>query len=93
MTLANNQLGSDGFKFAVNVLAANNTLETLYIDSNRIESEDDAVSLVTAAESHRSIDCLMLVNCGLGMCNAVMKAIAPALCTIDTISLVRNSIG
>ena len=94
LTLKNNQLGSEGLKFVVNALAAcDNTLETLYIDSNLIESEDDAVSLVTAAESHRSIDCLMLVNCGLGMCNAVMKAIAPALCTIDTISLVRNSIG
>ena len=63
LTLKNNQLGSEGLKFVVNVLAAcDNTLETLYIDSNLIESEDDAVSLVTAAESHRSIDCLMLVN-------------------------------
>ena len=93
LTLANNQLGSDGFKFAVNVLAANNTLETLYIDSNRIESEDDAVSLVTAAKKHRSIEHLFLLNCGLGMSNVVVKAIVPALYAIDSISLEGNSLG
>ena len=90
--LRNNGLGEDGYNWLVDLVSTNTSLETLYIKSNPIESEDVATKLINVVDDHPKLDIILLENCGIGQKDAVMKAILPLL-HLKEVSLNGNHIG
>ena len=93
LSLQKNDMGRDVIKFAVDILRTNGMIEGMDIRYNLIESEQDAISLVSAVNEHPKVDALILIGCGVGNSDAVMAAIVPALNDLREVSLKGNNIG
>ena len=92
LTLRYNDLGSDGLKLVAKAVKDTPVLQLLCLDGNIIESEHDAKTLIKAVMEHSSVDTLIMSDCGVGLDDAVMEAILPAL-NLDQLSLEsRNSL-
>lgn len=94
LLLMNNGLEGDGMKSFIRAIKTSSTLEILRLCGNRIESTQDATSLIEAVINHPTVDVLHLERCAIGRNDSVMSAIVPSLYAgVDEVRLTGNCIG